>query len=155
MFPNLGRLIPRLADLGTLTTRYGYSINTLLPHISKNRSLCAPGRTVAPTCRPAVCHEQSAQSRARHRAGAIPALLASYPSDHIHPTLSPYFSSMHNTASGTRRQDDDTQQSPSQLNDMSMSTNLSQSGSHRATTGPTRSRAGKVCTPIFPSYFRS
>jgi hypothetical protein len=39
---------------------------------------------------------------------------------------------MVNTASGTRRQDGDTQQSPSPPNVMSKSTNISQSGSHRA-----------------------
>ncbi|KAF8495931.1 hypothetical protein F5888DRAFT_1707525 [Russula emetica] len=44
---------------------------------------------------------------------------------------------MDNTASGTGRQDDDTQQSPSSSSVMSKSTNISQSGSHRATTGPT------------------
>jgi hypothetical protein len=44
---------------------------------------------------------------------------------------------MVNTASGTRRQDGDTQQSPSPPNVMSKSTNISQSGSHQATTGPT------------------
>src|SRR6266852_1130548 len=38
--------------------------------------------------------------------------------------------------SGTRRQDDDTPQFPSPPNVMSKSTNVSQSGTHRATTGP-------------------
>ena len=42
---------------------------------------------------------------------------------------------MDNTASGTRRQDDDTPQSPSPPNVTSKSTNVSQSGSRPATTG--------------------
>ena len=44
---------------------------------------------------------------------------------------------MDNTVSGSRRQDNDTPQSPSPSNVMSKSTNISQSESHRATTGPT------------------
>ena len=44
---------------------------------------------------------------------------------------------MDNTVTGTRRQDDDTPHYPSPLNVISKSTSISQSGSHRATTGPT------------------
>ena len=43
---------------------------------------------------------------------------------------------MDNTANGTRRQDHDTPRSPSPQNNMSNSTNILQSGPHRATTGP-------------------
>jgi hypothetical protein len=44
---------------------------------------------------------------------------------------------MDNAVTSTRRQDGDTSQFPSLPNVMSKSTNISQSGSHRAATGPT------------------